>query len=555
MKFKSWLFPLLIVFSLLAGVASAADEQFDIVRFQVEGNSLLPKETVEQLVAPYVGRKKVYGDIQKALEALEDAYRAKGFGTVQVFVPEQELTSGVVRLQVTEAVIGKVVVSGNKNFTEENIRKTLPLLKEGSAPNLRQISENVQLANENPSKQVEVTLGVSEEEGKVDAKVQVEDETPKKYILTLDNTGDKDKTGQYRLGAAYRDANLLGNDEVLTLGYITSPDVPGGVNLDVVSVGFRKPFYELGDSLDVIWGWSSVNIAANVIAPGGTLGMNGKGDVLALRWNHLFPRQGEYTSRLVWGFDQKNTLNPCKAAGSPFIGAGCVSTLERVASVTYSGQWQKPRFSLDYSMGLLYNLAWGERQDNWRYVYAAGTRAAERNFLILQGGGSLSYAFNWGGMFRVAVASQYSGDPLPAADQLNLTGFSAVRGFNERAVTADTGVVSNVELYSPDLMPMFNLGQGSLKALTFLDMAAGFNTLTPNSNFIDQNGLLVPANGTPNERVYLASMGLGFRYALNKNTTARFDWARVLHSAPVTRGTNNYLDTDWNAHFGLSYAF
>jgi len=550
-------FWLLTAICVLVGQASAfaADEQFDIVRFQVEGNTILSANEVDRLIAPFVGSKRVYGDIQRALEAIEDAYRAKGYGAVQVYVPEQELTSGVVKLQVTEAVIGKVVVNGNKYFPTDNIRRTLPLLKEGNSPNLRQISENAQLANENPAKQVDVTLGVSEEEGKVDAKVQVEDDEPSKIILTLDNTGDKNTTGQYRTGFAYRNSNLFGDDEVLTLGYITSPDLPSGVSLDVVSVGFRKPFYELGDSLDVILGWSSVNIASNIIAPGGTLAMTGKGDVLALRWNHLFARQGEFTSKVIFGFDQKSSLNPCKSNGAVLIVAGCVSTLERVVSSTYSGQLQKPKLSADFSMGVFYNLSSGEWQDQWRYVYAAGNRAAKKDFLYFQGGGSVSYAFDWGGMFRTAIAAQYSDDPLPASDQISLTGYSAVRGFNERVVTADSGFVGNFELYSQDLAPIVAPLPGSLRALAFYDIASGFNTLTPNATFINETGAQVFANGTPNQRVSLSSVGVGLRYSLGKSTTARFDWARILQSPPSISGTQDHIDTDWRAHFGLSHSF
>ncbi|HEY3431028.1 MAG TPA: ShlB/FhaC/HecB family hemolysin secretion/activation protein [Rhodocyclaceae bacterium] len=535
--------------------AFAADEQFDIVRFQVEGNTILPANEVDRLIAPFVGSKRVYAYIQRALEALEEAYRVKGYGTVQVYVPEQELTAGVVKLQVTEATIGKISIIGNKNFSTENIRKTLPLLKEGISPNLRQISENVQLANENPAKQVEVTLGVSEEEGKVDAKVQVEDDVPRKVILTLDNTGDKDKTGQYRTGISYRDSNLLGDDEVLTLGYITAPDIPGGVSMDVVSIGFRKPFYELGDSLDVIWGWSSVNMTSNVIAPGGTLAMNGKGDVLALRWNHLFARQGEFTSKVVFGFDQKTTLNPCTSNGAILVSAGCVSTLERVVSTTYAGQLQRPKFSADFSMGVFYNLSSGEWQDQWRYVYAAGNRAAKKDFLYFQGGGSVSYAFDWGGIFRVAVNAQYSEDPLPASDQISLAGYSAVRGFNERVVTADSGFVGNFEVYSSDLAPKIEILPGSLRALAFYDIANGFNTLTPSATYFNETGGQVLANGTPNQRVSLSSVGVGLRYSLGKSTTARFDWARILQAPPSISGASDRIDSDWRAHFGLSHSF
>ncbi|MFX7764359.1 hypothetical protein ABTK05_22115, partial [Acinetobacter baumannii] len=73
-----------------------------------------------------------------------------------------ELTGGVVRLQVVETVVGKVVVSDNRHFSEQNIRASSPQLVEGSAPNLRRISESVQLANDNPAKQVNVTLTASE---------------------------------------------------------------------------------------------------------------------------------------------------------------------------------------------------------------------------------------------------------------------------------------------------------------------------------------------------------------------------------------------------------
>lgn len=68
--------------------AIAADEQFDIANFEVSGNSILSKDQVDRAVGPYSGKQRVYGDIQKALEALEQAYRDAGYNTVQVFVPE-----------------------------------------------------------------------------------------------------------------------------------------------------------------------------------------------------------------------------------------------------------------------------------------------------------------------------------------------------------------------------------------------------------------------------------------------------------------------------------
>ena len=561
-KFSAVLAVVCAVFAHLSS-ALAADETFDVARFQVVGNTILPQERIDALVAPYVGQKRVYGDLQKVLEALEGAYRSAGWGTVQVYAPEQELTGGVVKVVVNEGAISQITVSGNKYFTEQNVLASLPRLQPGTAPNLREVSENVQLANESPAKQVDVTFAESEDEGKVDARVSVVDESPEKYIVTLDNTGERRTTGQYRLGVAYRDANLLGGDETLTLGYTSSPDLPPGVKMDVYSVGLRVPFYKLGDSLDVIWGYNNVNMPANVVTPGGgPLAMNGKGDVLALRWNHIFSRDGEYASRLVLGYDQKNTLNPCASSGAPLITVGCVTVLTTPVSATYSGQWQKPNLAMDFNIGAEYNAALYGAQDAWRYDYAANGRSTERNFLVIKSGGSYFRALPGDWQVRAALNAQYADTPLPAGEQLGLVGSTAVRGFAERALTADSGWVANLEAYTPDVMPLLaaDAGKalpGSLRLLTFYDFAYSWNRPKDNQSWTTQTGApSVTGITAVNERIALASIGLGLRYALGKDISAKFDWARILESAPASRlAATTPVDDKWRVHFALSVGF
>jgi hemolysin activation/secretion protein len=310
--------------------AVAQDAGFEIAGFQIDGNTILPVERIQALVAPFVGKGKVYGDVQKALEALEGEYRRLGYGTVQVYVPEQELTGGQVRLVVSEGVVGKVTITGNKYFNEENVRAALPELKEGTPPNMRKLSENVQLSNENPAKQVEVTLGVSEDEGKVNARIDVKEEDPDRFYVTLDNTGTR-SSGYARLGFSYQNSNMFNKDQVLTLAYTTAVDPPGrmkifgnrvfpwddgdGVEVDIYSIGYRLPLYSLGDSIDMIYANSSTNTPANVLVPGGGLGINGKGEIWGLRYNHIFPRAGEYSSRLVLAYDRKYLDNTCDLPG------------------------------------------------------------------------------------------------------------------------------------------------------------------------------------------------------------------------------------------------
>lgn len=532
----------------IAGPVSAQDASFSIQRFQVDGNTLLPQEKLEELLVPFAGANKVYGDVQKALEALEGEYRRRGYGTVQVYVPEQELTGGVVKLQISEGVVGKITITGNKLFNEDNVLASLPHLKQGVAPNMRQLSENVQLANENPAKQLEVTLGVSEEEGKVDVKVDVKEEDPERIYVTLDNTGTR-ASGKHRIGVSYQNANMGNRDQVLTLAYTTALDQPGGVKVDIFSIGYRLPLYSIGDSIDVIYGNSGTTTPASVLAPGGTLALNGKGTVFGLRYNHIFPRQGEFTSKLVLGYDYKYMNSRCTTNGVPTsidppgVTASCTPYTLRPVTATYSGQWQRPGEAIDFNIGFTHHaFPMGSRYTGPagvdRYSFVT-TRQTSDNFSSLRLGGSYSTALFGEWLGRAAINGQYSNNPLPAGEQIGLVGSSSVRGFLERAVSTDRGYVVNLELYSPDYAPGFDI-KGNLKGLAFIDWASGQN-LASNSF----------------ARANVASAGVGLRYNLNKDISVRFDIARVLEGHQPTPGNSAEAAKpgDIRGHFGLAFGF
>lgn len=517
------------------------DGKFDVSRYRIEGNTLLPAAQVESLVLPFAGPRRDYGDIQRALEALENAYRKAGYNTVTVYVPEQELNLGEVKLLVSEGVIGKVTVTGNKHFSTANVRAGLPALKEGTAPNARQLSENIQLSNDNPAKQVEVILGVSEEEGKVDAKITVTEEDPLKLSFTLDNTGSA-ATGKHRVGVAVQEANLFKLDHTLTLAYTTSPDAPSDVKVDIFSLAYHLPFYGLGDSIDLIYGKSSVD-TPSVQATG--FGLTGKGDVFALRYNHYFPRRGEYSAKLIFGFDYKYFNTRCSINGIPQSFepplpaiSSCTPHTSRPVSVAYSGQKQGASAMTDYNLSIAYNLPLGSLYlfDGAfdRYSLIAG-RPSKDNFSVLRF--NLNYltslATDWQG--RVAFALQYAPTGLIPGEQFGLAGASAVRGFTERAVAADSGQMVNLEIYTPDLASAAGI-PGNMRGVLFFDAARGSN-----------HGVLAP---TPNE-VGIAAFGFGLRYNYKKDVNFRADLAQVVKAGPP--GTESR--GDWRGHFNMALSF
>jgi hemolysin activation/secretion protein len=533
--------------TVVAASVLADDERFNITRFQVEGNTLLSAEEVQRLVAPMTGPGRVYGDVQKALEALDNAYRKEGYSAVQVYVPEQELTSGVVRIQVTENMIRQVTVTGNKYFSEKNIRASVPALEIGKTPNLRAISEAVQLSNDGAAKQINVALTSAEEDGKIDAEVKVTDYDPLRVFLTLDNTGAA-STGNWRTGVAIQYANLFDRDQVGTLAYTTSPDSPHGVKVDIYSLGYRIPLYSIGDSLDFIYGKSSVNTPAGSPTLGGVLGFTGKGDVYGLRWNHFFAREGETSTKLVFGIDYKKINSRCSgvdgveypiAPPTPLI-ASCVPYTTMPLSVTYSGVTRSAGQNLDYNIGIARNWGTGNaytnpqggnRTDRYSYL-TPGSRNTIDDFIVLRGGGSLFKGFANDWQMRVAVSAQYAFNPLVSAEQFGLVGATTVRGFTERAVAADSGVIVNTEAYTPELV-----SKGNLRLLGFYDIGRGYNKNVGSSG--------IPSGMT------VASIGFGARYALGRDFNMKLDVARVAiagTSLTEKRG-------DLNAHVSATLGF
>ena len=220
--------------------------RFDISRFEVQGNTLLDAAQVQVLLAPFTGRQRDFSDIARAVETLENAYRARGYSTVQVQLPEQELERGVVRLSVLQTPLGKVAISGNAHVDEANVRRALPALREGETPNLDALSQSLKLANENPARKIEVRLQADEQADAIDAMVTVADETAWKAMLNVDNTGTAE-TGKTHVGVVLQHANLWGRDHVASLQYTSSLEKPDKVG--VYGAGYHLPRDAVGDAV------------------------------------------------------------------------------------------------------------------------------------------------------------------------------------------------------------------------------------------------------------------------------------------------------------------
>ena len=491
-----------------------------IDHFDIKGNTLLNAGLIERLLAPYTGSARSYTDIQRALDVLEGAYRTAGYSAVNVITPEQEVTAGIVTFQVIESVIGKVTLNGNEHYDKANIRNALPTLAEGFTPSARELSENIRLANENPTRQLDVVLAVGEEANTVDAMVNVQDSSPHKMFLTLDNTGNQ-STGMYRTGVGYQHNNLFNRDHAATFNYITSPNHVKDVTQ--VSASYRLPIYAVGDSIDLIAAYSDTN-AGTTATVAGPLTFSGKGHVYSVHYNHYLPRQGEYTSKIIAGLDYRAYLNNCMILSTACPGIADVTV--HPFSLTYNGTWTKPVYVADFSATLVRNIPGGKYGNDADFgasrASPTGGPGAKANYSILRLNGSLALPLPKDWQYRLALNAQYTQDALVSGESFGLVGATAVRGFLERELSSDKGYVLNTEIYTPDLASSLNIKNGNFRLLGFIDSAGGWNQLLA---------------GETTSRTRAVSAGFGFRYAHGKNVSTKFDLAKVYgNGGGSTRG-------------------
>jgi hemolysin activation/secretion protein len=508
-----------------AGTAAAIVEEiprFDITRFQVEGNSILPAQLLESLLSAFTGKGKDFGDVQQAIEAMEDAYHSRGFHAVKVLLPEQELQNGAVILKVVEARIGKVVIDGNNHYDSANIRGTVPRLKEGTFPDIDRISAQIRVANESPTRKMQMLLEEGETDDKVNAVIKVADERPWKIGTYLEDTGTE-ATGTLRLGFLAQHANLFNKDHLLTLQYITSPDHLEKVN--IYSLGYRIPFYSWGDSLDLYAGYSNVD-SGKVSSD---IQISGKGAFGGLRYNLNLTRLGSYEHKIIAGFDYRVFENSVLITGSQYGG----DTETHTAMLGYTGGLSGTAGEAGFNINVFQNIPSSGNGSEAAFSdpnVANSRPGAVDDFTIFKGGinSVATLPADWQG--RLTTNGQYTTAALISGEQFGIGGQGSVRGFGEREYPGDYGIAGSAEIYTPNIMPIADPQNGQLRALTFYD--AGY----------------VAFNKNQGEKS-IASTGLGLRLSVGRYLSAGTDYAFI------TKAETGHSRYNGRWHFRVQLAF
>ena len=502
--------------------AQTDEPVFPVTAFVVEGATLVPATELQDAANHHAGPAQRFADIEKAREAVQDAFVRRGYGAVQVVVPEQEVTGGEVRLRVIEARLGRIEISGHEFHSESNILASLPELREGISPNTVALSRSLALANRSPAKQAVVSLGAGSQPGEIDARVVVRDEKPWRVTLGADDTGSR-STGSARAFATFRHANLFHRDHLFAAQYQTAPDNPE--NVTIVGGLYRLPLYRLGDSLLFLGSYSNVSAGSVAGFP-----ISGRGSSFSGQYTRqLTPRASyEHSVSLRQGFgDYRSDLK------TPDGGDGLRSDLSvRPLSLSYDATWRTQKRQAEGGLTLVRNIPGG--RNGTQADFDANRLGAERGYTILRFNGTFNQVFANNASLTVRLGGQWTNDLLVPVEFFGIGGVDSVRGFYTRETGDDKGVHGGLEWSTPDLAPRLNLARSGLRLSWFLDAGR----VTRND----------PLPGEIAGRT-LASTGVGMRYSFDRSLQIRLDAAKVLRDGDLRP------DDDHRLHGSLSWSF
>jgi hemolysin activation/secretion protein/AraC-like DNA-binding protein len=200
---------------------------FRVDRYEVTGNTVVSSNVISRILAPYTGPAVDISKITNAMAILQMEYYRRGFVTVKVSAPPQQVTNRVVFFQVTEGRLAAIKVIHNRYFSSNNIMADLPYVKSLESGkrilNSKVFQTELDRANSNPDCQISPEVRAGLEPGTSALILDVKDRLPMHGRVDLDNYSPPG-TPELRVNANASYDNLWQLDHSLGVQYGFSPE-------------------------------------------------------------------------------------------------------------------------------------------------------------------------------------------------------------------------------------------------------------------------------------------------------------------------------------------
>ncbi|BCQ26986.1 BamA/TamA family outer membrane protein (plasmid) [Caballeronia sp. NK8] len=436
--------------------------------------------------------------------AVVQRYRAAGQPLVDVYVPEQDVSNGVVTIAIAEFRAGRVIPKGNRYFSDALLTREMPLAS-GEPIREADVASGLALLNANPYRRVDVIYAPGAEHDTTDVVLQTEDRLPFRLYGGYNNDGVRD-LGRDRILAGFDYGNLFGIDARIGYQMTASNDLLSG-NPDIEGRPDRPRYIAHAFNVIAPLPWLDRIELFGVYAQStprlpDSYGQTGLSAQLSFRYDWRLPpldRAGAWQQQVQIGYDFKRSNNDLEFGGFQVFNANthihqfviAYDLLRSDASGDThlnASLFASPGYFDSSSNDEAYDAARLGATPRYQYMQLS----AQRDMPLGKSGFSVSAR----GLF------QWTGSTLLPSEELGLGGDATVRGYEPYAAQGDRGWNVQTELRAPAI----SAGSAAMQPFLFFDAGHVWNRI---AEFGEVNN------------ASLASVGAGIRVQIGRFVSFR----------------------------------
>ncbi|WP_429253169.1 ShlB/FhaC/HecB family hemolysin secretion/activation protein [Paraburkholderia sp. GAS333] len=485
-------------------------------RIAAEGLPLLDA-TFLQTFEPDLDKPLTFGRLADIRRAVVERYRKAGKPLVDVYVPEQDVSSGVVHIAVVEFRLGKVRASGNRYFSDRLLTGEMPLRSGAPIPQSA-ISAGLAVLNANPYRHIDVVFAPGDVADSTDVILQTQDRLPLRVNAGYDNAGVPD-LGRDRFFAGIDYGNLFGLDQHIVYQFTASNDFfsgnpaiegrPDHARFTAHALNYIAPL-PWGDSIELfgVYAQSTPRLPDSY-------GQTGISAQLSVRYDWRLPGTTDTQQMIQVGYDYKRSNNDLEFGGSQVFGSNT-----HIHQFLWIYTISKPVDAGPESVSATLVASPGGLGDaNDDEAFAASRAGAAARYVYLQLAAQRAFALGGGFTLNTHGAFQWTPDTLLPSEEMGLGGESSVRGYTPYVVLGDRGWNLQTELRTP-AWP-FGTSNALAQPFVFVDAGHVWNRIAQPTEI--SNGSLV-------------SVGAGVRFQWSRFVEFRCTYGVPLR-APTPGGS------------------
>lgn len=238
--------------ALPTAAASATASRVMVRSFALEGVTLIPAQALQKLLAHHIGQPLTVVELEHVAQRIAEYYRQSGW-YARVFLPQQDVTQGVIRLQVLEGRYSGSTLQAPEGLRADapSVHQTITQRLQAGAPlPAADLERGLLLANDLPGVHAQGLLLAGHRQGETQLSVTVQDTAYVTGDVGVNNYGVQ-STGVAQVVGGVALNNLNGSGDQLALRMLAASDIASAwlrYSMPLGHDGMRLAFH--GSTLD-----------------------------------------------------------------------------------------------------------------------------------------------------------------------------------------------------------------------------------------------------------------------------------------------------------------